>query len=141
MHTLTRAFCCLGLCAVFLGCGGANYSGAKRYPLSGEVTLDGQPVDLGSITFTPADGKGRPCGGVITDGKYDVSEEQGASAGSYRVEIHWLRRTGKKLKDAESGEIYDERKEAIPAKLNASLELSVEVPLPQNRHDFKLKSS
>lgn len=140
MFKLKWAFS-IGLCAAFVGCGGAKYSGPKRYPLSGEVTLDGQAVDLGSISFIPADGKGRPSGGVITDGKYDVSEEQGANAGSYRVEIHWLKSTGKKLKDVESGEMYDERKEAIPDKLNASPELTVEVPLPRNRHDFKLKSS
>jgi hypothetical protein len=141
MSKLTSTICCLGLCAVLAGCGGSKYSGAKRYPLAGEVTFEGQPVDLGSITFLPADGKGRPSGGVIENGKYEVPEEKGANAGTFHVEIHWLKRTGKKLKDAESGEMYDERKEAIPDKFQTNSELTVEVPLPQNRHDFKLKSS
>ena len=134
--------CCLGLCVLLAGCGGSKYSGDQRFPLVGEVTFDGQPIDLGSISFIPASGgEGRASGGVITDGKYDVPEEKGANAGTYRVEIHWLKRTGKELLDAESGEMYDERIEALPDKFHSSSELTVEVPLPANTHDFQLKSS
>jgi hypothetical protein len=140
MSKLTSTICCLGLCALLAGCGSSKYSGEKRFPLAGEVTFNGEPVDLGSITFIP-EGKGRPSGGVIENGKYEVPEEKGANAGKHRVEIHWLKRTGRKLKDPESGEMYDERKEALPDKLHANSELSVEVPLPSNRHDFQLKSS
>ena len=141
MSKLISTVCCLALCAVLTGCGGSKYKGDKRYPLVGEVTFEGHPVDLGSISFIPEGGTGRPSGGVITDGKYAVPEEKGASAGTYRVEIHWLKRTGRKLKDAESGEMYDERREALPDKLHSNSELTVEVPLPENRHDFQLKSS
>jgi hypothetical protein len=141
MSNWTSTFCCLGLCAVLSGCSGSKYSGDKRYPLAGEVTFEGQPIDLGSISFIPDGDKGRASGGTITDGKYAVPEEKGATAGKYRVEIHWLKRTGKQLRDPESGEMYDERREALPDKLHTNSELSVEVPLPGNRHDFKLKSS
>jgi hypothetical protein len=140
MSKLTSTFCCFAVCAAIAGCGGPKYKGDKQYPLAGEVTVDGQPVDLGSISFIPQ-GKGRSSGGVIKDGKYTIPEENGANAGTYRVEIHWLKRTGRQLKDAESGEMYDERREAIPDKLNTNPELTVEVPLPENRHDFNLKSS
>jgi hypothetical protein len=141
MTKSTSIFCCLGLCAVLVGCGSSKYSGEQRFPLTGEVTFDGLPIDLGSITFIPAEGKGRPSGGVITDGKYDVPEEKGANAGTHRVEIHWLKRTGRQLRDPESGEMYDERREALPDKVHTNSELKVEVPLPENRHDFQLKSS
>lgn len=141
MSKWTSTLCCLGLGAVLAGCGNSKYSGEKRFPLAGEVTFEGEPIDVGSISFIPAEGKGRPSGGVITDGKYTVPEEKGANAGPHRVEIRWLKRTGKRLRDAESGEMYDERREALPNKLHANSELSVEVPLPENRHDFKLKSS
>jgi hypothetical protein len=141
MSKLTATLSGLGLCAALAGCGSSKYSGEKRYPLAGEVTFEGQPIDVGSISFIPDGDKGRPSGGVITDGKYDVPEEKGANAGKHRVEIHWLKRTGRKLKDVESGEMYDERREALPDKLHTNSELTVEVPLPENRHDFKLKSS
>jgi hypothetical protein len=141
MTNLPHTICCLGLCALLAGCGGSKYSGDKRYPLAGEVTFDGQPVDLGSISFIPAGGEGRGSGGVIQDGKYDVPEEKGATAGNYRVEIHWLKRTGRRLRDPDTGEMYDERREALPDKLHAKSEVTVEVPLPENRYDFNLKSS
>jgi hypothetical protein len=140
MSKLISAFCFLALCAVLAGCSGSRYKGDKRYPLAGEVTFDGQTVDVGSISFIP-EGKGRPSGGVITDGKYAVPEEKGATAGTYRVQISWLKKTGRQLRDPESGEMYDERREALPDKLHTNSELTVEVPLPENRHDFKLKSS
>ena len=130
----------LGLCALFVGCGGAKYAGDQRFPLSGAANLDGQPIDLGSISFIPASETGRASGGVIQDGKYDVPEEKGATAGKYRVEMHWLKRTGKRLLDAESGEMYDQRLEALPDKFHTNSELTVEVPFPTNTFDFDLKS-
>ena len=141
MSHLSSTLCCVGLCTLLAGCSGSKYSGDKRYPLAGEVTFNGQSVDLGSISFIPAGGESRGSGGVITDGKYSVPEEKGPTAGTYRVEIHWLKRTGKQLRDAETGEMYDERREALPDKVQTNSDLTVEVPLPENRHDFKLKSS
>jgi hypothetical protein len=141
MIKLPRAFFCLGLCALLAGCSGPKYKGDKRYPLSGEVTLDGQPVDLGSISVIPEGSKGGASGGVINEGKYDVPEEKGPTAGTYRVQINWLKRTGRQLRDPESGEMYDERREALPEKFHTKSELTVEVPAPDNRHDFTLKSS
>src|SRR6188474_2203623 len=114
MRQFISTFSCLTLCALLAGCGGPKYSGDKRYPLAGDVTFEGQPIDLGSISFIPQGGNGPHSGGVITDGKYAVPEEKGATAGNYRVEIHWLKRTGKKLRDPDTGEMYDERKEALP---------------------------
>jgi hypothetical protein len=140
MSNLPSTLCFLALCALLAGCSGSKYKGDKRYPLAGEVTFDGQPVDVGSISFIPV-GQGRASGGVITDGKYAVPEEKGATAGTYRVQVSWLKKTGRQLRDPESGEMYDERREALPDKLRSSSELTVEVPLPENRHDFKLKSS
>lgn len=141
MSQRKSTICCLALCALLVGCGGPKYRGDKQYPLEGEVTLDGQPVDLGSISFLPESGKARHSGGVITDGKFTIPEENGANAGTYRVEIHWLKRTGKRLRDAETGEMYDERREALPGKFHSNSELTVEIPLPQNHHSFELKSS
>jgi hypothetical protein len=141
MSKLSFVIGCLGLCAILTGCGSSKYKGEKRYPLAGEVTFEGQPIDVGAISFIPEEDKGRASGGVITDGKYDVPEEMGVNAGKYRVEIRWLKRTGKKLKDAESGEMYDERREALPEKFHVNSELTAEVPLPENRQDFNLKSS
>lgn len=129
-----------GLSVLFTGCG-PPYDGERRYPLSGTATYEGQPIDLGSITLLPLDGNSKShSGGVITDGKYSIPEEKGPNAGKYRVEMHWLKRTGKQLLDRESGEMYDQRIEALPNKFHKNSELDVEIPAAKNTHNFELKS-
>src|SRR5262245_54352242 len=98
---MARFLIVVGLLALAsAGCSRGNYSGARRFPLTGKVTFDGQPVDWGSISFLPeSGGTQRVAGGLIENGAYAVSEEQGANAGRHRVEIRWLKKTGKKYKD------------------------------------------
>src|SRR5262245_46516050 len=45
--------------------------------VSGEVQLDGVPVENGSITFEPADKKGPTMGGPIVNGRYEVKGPAG----------------------------------------------------------------
>ena len=141
MRKLIAAICSLAGCVLFAGCG-RDYQGDQRFPLSGAATFEGQPIDLGSITLLPKGGGAKnPSGGVITDGKFSIPEVTGPQAGTYRVEIHWLKRTGKQLLDRDTGEMYDQRIEALPNKFHKSSELTVEVPTPENSHDFNLKSN
>lgn len=123
------------------GCSRQDYPGAKRFPLSGRVTYEGQPIDLGSISFLPlAGGEQRVSGGYIENGVYSVPEAQGANAGKYRVEIRWQKGTGKQARDPHSNEILEARSEGLPARFNTGSELTVEVPSQQNKFDFDLKS-
>ena len=132
---------CLCIAVALLGCSRQEYSGAKRYPLSGRVTYDGQPVDLGSISFLPIDGgEQRVSGGYIENGAYSVPEPQGANAGKYRVEIRWQKSTGKQIKDQHSGESTDQRVEGLPAKFHTKSELTADVSAKQTKFDFDLKS-
>lgn len=122
------------------GCGSEPaYKGPQRIPLSGKVTLDGTPLNGGTISFI-AVGKGNPSGGQITAGTYSVPEEQGANAGSYRVEIRWSKPTGEKVKDDDTGGMIDVVKEAIPAKYNTQSELKAEVSADKKTFDFDLSS-
>lgn len=143
MSKLVSKFCVLGACVFIVGCGGKSYDGDQRFPLSGTASYDGQPIDLGSIALIPNGGtpKATASGGVINDGKYSIPEEKGPNAGSYRVEIHWLKLTGKQLLDQDTGEMYDQRIEALPDKFHANSELNIDVPSPKSTHDFDLKSS
>ena len=54
-----------------LGCGCSG----QATTCSGAVSYDGQPV-TGTITFTPADGKGSIAGGPIKEGRYAVLDLQ-----------------------------------------------------------------
>jgi hypothetical protein len=62
------------------GCSGGNTGGAA---VSGSVTLDGAPIEDGTISFQP-DGEGAPAGGKITKGQYSV---KGVSTGRNRVHV------------------------------------------------------
>lgn len=128
------------LCLAIVGCGQQEYSGAKRYPLSGKATYDGQPIDWGSISFLPESGGQRVSGGLITEGTYLVPEAQGANAGQHRIEIRWNKKTGRKLRDPDSGEMYDERKEYLPPRFHAESDLTVDISAKQTTFDFDLKS-
>jgi len=68
------------------GCGESDPRG--RQTISGTVTLNGQPLDNGAISFEPLDANtGIGAGANITDGSYTVPREQGLPPGEYVVRI------------------------------------------------------
>ncbi len=117
------------------GCGDA-------VAVSGKVTLDGVPVESGTVTFVPEDtSKGQGAGATITNGEYKI-EGVGPPPGSYRVEIKSQKKTGKKVvagSPAPPGTMVDETVEAIPAKYNAKSELKAVLKSGANPLDFELK--
>ena len=130
------------LLALVLGCGKREYTGPRRMPLSGKVTVDGEPMQMGVISFLPQDETGRVSGGPIKDGSYSVPEAMGATAGKYRVEIHWNKPTGKKIRNPmDKDEMLDEMMEGLPEKYHEKSELTVEVNEKQTTFDFDLKSN
>ena len=135
-----RFVCGLLLGVALVGCGGGGYDGPPRIPLTGKVSLDGEPIDGGSISFIPQSDKQRVAGGPIVAGAYSLPEEQGANEGSYRVEIRWPRPTGKKFKDSDTGEMLDQVDEAVPMKYNGKSELTADVSAEKTTFDFDLKS-
>jgi hypothetical protein len=105
------------------------------------VRVEGVPIDAGTISFLPADAKTqRVSGGTITDGVYKVEEAMGANAGEYRVEIHWYKKTGRKVRDPATDDLIDERKEGLAKKYHAESELKVWIGPGQTQFDFDLSS-
>lgn len=84
----------VALAAVGLfGCGYENPLG--RRAISGTVTLDGNPLPRGYISFEPADKETVMRGGaVITDGRYALSVEKGLPPGKYLVRVRAVERAG-----------------------------------------------
>ncbi len=66
-----KHFCWGWIVLTLLGLAGCTQDTTVK--LTGQVTLDGQPLELGEIRFTPADGKGQPTGSAIKGGKYETS--------------------------------------------------------------------
>lgn len=104
-----RAFCLTILCLSIGGCG----SNMKVAPVSGKITLDGEPLKRASVLFEPEKG-GRPSYGFTDqDGKYTLSysmHESGAEVGPCTVKISTL------LKDED-----DEGKPTAEAKASQEL--------------------
>jgi hypothetical protein len=60
-----------------------------RVGLSGSVTLDEQPIEVGRIKFSPAaDTDGPIAWGSIERGRYKIPRSDGPAVGSYHVTFH-----------------------------------------------------
>jgi hypothetical protein len=150
-----------GLGLVTLGCGGPDYEGEERAAVSGSVTLDGNAVTYGVITFSPA-GEGRTASGPIQDGKYAIDELNGPNLGPYKVQILGYEKAPEGI-GADGGEGSEEEPvigeegagedeeeqvegsddvgdQIVPPKYNTATELEVEITSGENTHDFPLTS-
>ena len=130
------ALAMLAIC-LLIGCGGDDI---PRVEVRGEVTLDGEPLKTGAITFIPT-GKGPSAGTTIQDGAYVVDAAKGPSPGEYKVEIDSSQPTGKKVVGTDGETMEDEYENVIPAKYNRQTTLKVVLePDGDNEHNFPLKS-
>jgi hypothetical protein len=116
------------------GCGGP-----ERQAVHGTVTLDGTPVDGGTINFLPVDGKPDSVArGDIKAGSYSIPAGQGPVVGAYRIEIRWMRKTGRMVSGF--GTQAPEMASVIPDRYNRMSELKADIKPGDNSLDFDLKS-
>jgi hypothetical protein len=119
------------------GCGSGNVA------LNGDVSYDGQPIDDGTITFVSTSSGSSDAGKAschIENGKYKFEKDRGPAPGKYKVEITWLKKTGKKLPTGD-GEPRDEKVQSLPAKFNTQTTLTADVTSGSPKLDFALKST
>jgi hypothetical protein len=120
------------LCATLLGC--------SRSPItiSGKITLDGNPVERGTITFEAQDKQTANAGGVVTQGAYNVKD---IPPGKKIVRITGLKVTGERLSiatDPNSKKIED-TVPIVPARFNDQSDLVRDVTTSTTM-DFDLKT-
>lgn len=129
---------CLG---VLLGLGAAGLlagcsSGPASATVSGEVKVNGAPVEKGTISFAPAEGKGAPASGEIKNGRYEVR----TTAGKKLVQISAPVVTGKrKDSSAPDAQWLEITEESIPEKYNSKSELNFDVQSGSNSKDWALE--
>jgi hypothetical protein len=129
------------------GCFGGG-DDLPREAITGRVTLDGQPVEDGSISFVPMEavavGDAVQGGGAIKSGRFWISQEFGLIPGKYRVAINAAAHGGKERTKPQvpaAGQALDVSKELIPQKYNAMSELTATVEKGgTNDFEFKLDS-
>jgi hypothetical protein len=128
-------------CGVFAiaGCGGDGYSELGLVPVSGTVTLDGQPLAGAKVSFE-GDDKRVAIGTTDAAGRYTLmydSQTPGATPGPKVVRITTADA------EAEGGGAAEGAapvKETIPARYNTQSELTADVSAGKTTFDFVLKS-
>ena len=117
------------------GCGSGG-----RQSIDGTVTLDGQPLEKGTITFIPQSGtQGPTAGAEIADGRYAIPTAGGTFSDKFRVEITAARPSGK-MTEIE-GQLYDVPEQFIPPAYNTASQLEAEVEAgAENHFEFAVSS-
>src|SRR5687768_1398341 len=139
---MRRCFVCSALIAVAALAGCRESTG--RLAVSGTITLDGAPLDRGSILFTSVgEGPLVSSGGMIQEGEYLVPEEQGLLPGTYLVQISAPDTRAKMSMGANAADrpgipLAPDR---IPEEYNLRSDKKVEVTRDgDNKFDFDIKS-
>lgn len=125
--------------AIFLCVFGCSAGPKPVAEASGEILLDGQPVENGIISFIAEANKKDTGGAAITKGRYRLYPESDLPPGKYRVEICWAKATGEKVKEPVYGHSPDIFAEAIPEKYNKESVLSVDLSKGPNELNFRLE--
>lgn len=129
--------CLACLLIVCIGCG----SGAPpRASVSGRVSVDGVPVEDGSISFVPTNGNTGPtAGGSIVNGRYSIAAAKGPAPGWNLVVISGSKKTGKKVPSGVVPQaIVDEIVSVVPERYHTDSTLNRELRPGVNTVDFEL---
>lgn len=111
--------------ATLAGCGGEDV-GSKQ-AVSGEVKLKGEPLDKGSIQFSPKGGAGSTMSGAeIKAGKYSIPREAGLDPGTYEVRVSSPEGDGAPPPEM-PGEATPPVADRIPAEYNVTTKLEFTV--------------
>lgn len=126
----TQLFICIAMTFIFLlGCGENS-----NCTMTGSITLDGNPVKSGNISFYSQDTEiNKKIATVVENGKYQIETNEGLIPGKYKVEVHWAKETGKKIPSADPGIMMEQM-------IQGKESLEIEVNIGANKQDFKLKS-
>jgi hypothetical protein len=126
----------LVLIASFVGCSESD----RRFEFKGQVKLDGAPLQKATLILTPK-GSGQAVAASILDGKFEVPENLGPTAGYYDVRINPLDGSDDPesfLTHARDGK----NKQRIPKAYQKDGNLSVSIQgTPGETFTFELKSS
>ena len=95
---------CLLVLPVLSSCG----SNAGLSSASGVVTVDGQPVESGTIQFRSADdAAAKGAGGAIEAGKFQLSAKTELAPGKYNVTLQAFKKTNRLFNDPQKGQVAE----------------------------------
>ncbi len=141
-------------CLVVCGCGDLSGLGT----VTGQVTMDGQPLANVMVTFIPTGGGNASTGVTDASGNYQLVHPagRGAELGTHTVRVTTVQAEARTMTDVSSdseeymqmqagGEDYEQLsrsvEEKIPSRYNTQSELTHEVTAGANVIDLALTSS
>jgi hypothetical protein len=130
MHTARSLVLALSALAISFLAGCGEETGGKL-PVSGTITLKGQPIADGSIQFESASAF---TGAAIKDGKYQIPAAQGLLPGTYTVRISAPESTAPPAEPG--GEIAPPVADRVPAEYNVNSTLKFEAKPGADKFDF-----
>jgi hypothetical protein len=130
MQRLIITACGIALTACLTGCG---HDGLAS--LSGTVSYDGLPVEKGTITFLPADGKGPTAATPIAGGKYSVK----VACGRKVVKIEGFKVLGQHPFSPNNPRMVIDQQQIIPPCYNTKSELTRDITRADGTCDFALE--
>ena len=125
----------------------SNYDGLGLVPVTGTITLDGQPLAGAVVSFDAPDGQ-FAYGLTDSSGNYSLqvdSVAKGCPSGPRTVRISTARKVLGLNSDEEGGSGGEgppkpKVEERVPEKFNKNSELKIEVTKDKTDYDFDLKS-
>ncbi len=130
----------LVLAMAFAGCQSSVDTDGRK-AITGSVSLNGSPIQSGSIRFEPLAGQ-TASGSTIAEGKYEIPAGKGLKPGEYRVFINAVEpETSERSAEDLMNNPGPPRKELIPAKYNTKSDVKVEVTEEgPNQFDFPIET-
>jgi hypothetical protein len=124
---------------VVLGLVGCENTGGK-VAVSGTVSLNGLPVEKGTIDFLLPEATQSTAQALIDRGRYSLPAMQGLLPGKYRVKISSVESFDITPEEYAAGKKAPPPKERIPARYNSESQEFVEVKESgSNRFDFNIE--
>jgi hypothetical protein len=133
MHRWKCAASAVGLLAFSLvGCS----RGPIKVEVTGMVTYQGKPIELGNITFEPIDKHFQPDGKEIRDGIYHVK----VPIGQALVSISGVKKVGEvKASSAPDSPVRPKYEEFVPKKYSREPEIIADIKADTKELNFDLK--
>ena len=127
--------------SIFLVCLAVCLAGCPRgrlVEIGGRITLDGVPLENGTIDFRPADGRGPTAGAIVKQGRYSVEVVPGPK----KVEILGYKKVGQQhiTPNDPSSLLVDVNEQIVPERYNTETELTCKIDSGGGTHDFALES-
>lgn len=118
---------------------GCENTGGKL-GVSGSVSLKGEPLNKGTITFLLPEAATPTAEALIEDGKYSIPAVNGLLPGKYRVRISAIEEFPITPEEYAAGKQPPPNRERIPAKYNTESQEIVEVEAKgKNQFDFTIE--